>query len=82
MTLTRNFGYLDIWIFGFLDIWIFGYLDLGNFGYLELWIFEYLDIWIMVTTDLLLHPHSEILSVAALLGAFFPRKTRPWCFAT
>ena len=41
----------------------------------------YLDIWIMVT-DLLLHPQSGLLCGAALPGAFFPEKTRPWCFCS
>ena len=33
---------------------------------MDIWIFGYLAIWIMVKSNLLLHPHSEILLGATL----------------
>ena len=84
MTLTRNFGRLDIWIFGYLDIRISGYLDIwtcrhldfGISGLLDIWISGYSDIWRFryLHSDLkkmLLHSHSEILYGATLPGFFF-----------
>ena len=60
VTLTRNFGYLDIWMSGYLNIWIFGYLDIwiweildiSIFGYLDILKFEILDIWISGYLDI------------------------------
>ena len=52
-------------------------LDFCKFGHLDSWISGYLDIWILVTSNLLLHPHSEILCGAALPYVFFKNKHVP-----
>ena len=64
--LFQGFG----WYQGFGWIWIWMDLDLD--GFLWIWMDGFGWIWMD------LHPHSEILCGAALPGAFFSRKTRPW----
>ena len=64
-----------------LDLFHFG--NFGHLGYMDIWTSGYLDIWILVKSDLLLHPHSEILCGAALPGAFVcSRKNTFLVFAT